>query len=274
MRKNLKLKSDDDIRKMRVAGLLTAKALKEVRAAVRPGITTLELDAIAEKTIRNGGGVPNFQLVPGYYHTICASINSEVVHGIPSNRELKAGDLLSIDCGAEVDGWNGDSAFSIVVPGDESPLSIQRQKQSDVCEESLWAGIAAFAKGVRLNDVGVAVENYIKSQGPYGILREYIGHGVGRSMHEDPAVFNYKTKDPGPTIEPGLCIAIEPMITAGDQATFIQDDDWTVETMDGSDGAHWEHTVARHSGGIWVLTAEDGGVSGLSRYGITPVALN
>jgi methionyl aminopeptidase len=274
MRKNLKLKSDDDIRKMRVAGLLTAKALKEVRAAVRPGITTLELDAIAEKTIRDDGGVPNFQLVPGYYHTICASINSEVVHGIPSNRELKAGDLLSIDCGAEVDGWNGDSAFSMVVPGDESPLSIQRQRQSDVCEESLWAGIAAFAKGARLNDVGIAVENYIKSQGPYGILREYIGHGVGRSMHEDPAVFNYKTKDPGPAIEPGLCIAIEPMITAGDQATFIQDDDWTVETMDGSDGAHWEHTVARHSGGIWVLTAEDGGVSGLTRYGITPVALN
>jgi methionyl aminopeptidase len=274
MRKNLKLKSDDDIRKMRVAGLLTAKALKEVRAAVRPGITTLELDAIAEKTIRDGGGVPNFQLVPGYYHTVCASINSEVVHGIPSNRELKAGDLLSIDCGAEVDGWNGDSAFSMVVPGDESPLSIQRQRQSDVCEESLWAGIAAFATGARLNDVGIAVEDYIKSQGPYGILREYIGHGVGRSMHEDPAVFNYKTKDPGPAIEPGLCIAIEPMITAGDQATFIQDDDWTVETMDGSDGAHWEHTVARHSGGIWVLTAEDGGVSGLSRYGITPVALN
>jgi methionyl aminopeptidase len=273
MRRNLKLKSDNEIRKMRIAGLLTAKALKEVRAAVRPGITTLELDAIAEKTIRDGGGIPNFQLVPSYYHTICASINSEVVHGIPSNRELKAGDLLSVDCGAEVDGWNGDSAFSMVVPGDESPLSLQRQKQSDVCEESLWAGIAAFATGSRLNDVGIAVENYIKSQGPYGILREYIGHGVGQSMHEDPAVFNYKTKDPGPAIEAGLCIAIEPMITAGDQATFIQDDDWTVETMDGSDGAHWEHTVARHAGGIWVLTAEDGGISGLSRYGITPSPL-
>lgn len=274
MRKNLKLKSDDDIRKMRIAGLLTAKALRAVRDAVRPGITTLELDAIAEKTIRDVGGIPNFQLVPSYYHTICASINTEVVHGIPSNRELKAGDLLSIDCGAEVDGWNGDSAFSIVVPGDDSDLAKQRQKQSDVCEGSLWAGIAAFATGSRLNDVGIAVENYINAQGPYGILREYIGHGVGRSMHEDPAVFNYKTKDPGPRIEPGLCIAIEPMITAGDQATFIQDDDWTVETMDGSDGAHWEHTVARHSSGIWVLTAEDGGKAGLAPFGIEPVPLD
>jgi methionyl aminopeptidase len=271
MRKSVKLKTDADIRKMRVAGLLTAKALRAVRDAVRPGVTTWELDAIAEKTIRGGGGIPNFQLVPSYYHTICASINSEVVHGIPSNRELKAGDLLSIDCGAEVDGWNGDSAFSMVVPGDDSPLTKQRQRQSAVCEGSLWAGIAAFATGNRLNDVGIAVENYIKGQGTYGILQEYIGHGVGQSMHEDPAVFNYRTKDPGPAIEAGLCIAIEPMITFGDQATVIQDDDWTVSTADGTDGAHWEHTVARHSGGIWVLTAEDGGVSGLFPYGISPI---
>lgn len=274
MRKSYKPKTDDQIRKMRIAGLLTAKALRAVRDAVQPGITTLELDAIAEKTIRDGGGIPNFQLVPSYYHTICASINSEVVHGIPSNRELKAGDLLSIDCGAQVDGWNGDSAFSIVVPGLDDELAVQRQRQSDVCEGSLWAGIAALAKGSRLNDVGIAVEEYIRSRGPYGILREYIGHGVGESMHEDPAVFNYRTKDPGPRLEAGLCIAIEPMITAGDQATFIQDDDWTVETMDGSDGAHWEHTVALHSKGIWVLTAEDGGKSGLSSYGIEPVPLD
>jgi methionyl aminopeptidase len=274
MRKSYKPKTDDQIRKMRIAGLLTAKALRAARDAVRPGITTLELDTIAEKTIRDGGGIPNFQLVPSFHHTICASINSEVVHGIPSNRELKAGDLLSIDCGAQVDGWNGDSAFSIVVPGLEHELAVQRQRQSDVCEGSLWAGIAALAKGSRLNDVGIAVEEYIRSRGPYGILRDFIGHGVGESMHEDPAVFNYRTKDPGPRLEAGLCIAIEPMITAGDQATFIQDDDWTVETMDGSDGAHWEHTVALHAKGIWVLTAEDGGKSGLSSYGVEPVPLD
>lgn len=274
MRKSYTLKTDEEIRKMRIAGLLTAKALENVKAAVKPGVTTLELDEIAEKTIRDGGGVPNFQLVPGYYHTICASINSEIVHGIPTNRELKAGDLLSVDCGAEVDGWNGDSAFSIVVPGDDSDLAKQRQKQSDVCEESLWAGIAAFAKGSKLNDIGIAIEEYVKSQGPYGILQQYIGHGIGRSMHEDPAVFNYKTRDPGPKLVAGMCLAIEPMITAGDQETFIQDDDWTVETMDGSDGAHWEHSVALHSRGIWVLTAPDGGKSRLARYGVVPAGLD
>lgn len=274
MRKSYTLKTDEEIRKMRIAGLLTAKALENVKAAVKPGVTTLELDEIAEKTIRDGGGVPNFQLVPGYYHTICASINSEIVHGIPTNRELKAGDLLSVDCGAEVDGWNGDSAFSIVVPGDDSDLAKQRQKQSDVCEESLWAGIAAFAKGSKLNDIGIAIEEYVKSQGPYGILQQYIGHGIGRSMHEDPAVFNYKTRDPGPKLVAGMCLAIEPMITAGDQETFVQDDDWTVETMDGCDGAHWEHSVALHSKGIWVLTAPDGGKSRLARYGVVPVELS
>jgi len=274
MRKRFELKTDDDIRKMRVAGLLTAKALGAVRAAIKPGVTTLELDQIAEQTIRDGGGIPNFQLVPGYYHTVCASVNNAVVHGIPSNRALEPGDLVSIDCGAEVDGWNGDSAFSMVVPGDNSELAKQRQIQSDVCEGSLWAGIAAFASAKRLNEVGIAIEKHVLERGPYGILREYIGHGIGRTMHEDPAVFNYRTRDAGPRVENGMCIAIEPMITAGDQATFIQDDDWTVETMDGSDGAHWEHSVARHSKGIWVLTEPDGGEEKLAPFGITPISLD
>ena len=135
---------------MRVAGLLTAKALGAVRAAIKPGVTTLELDQIAEKTIRDGGGIPNFQLVPGYFHTICASVNSTVVHGIPSNQVLEAGDIISVDCGAEIDGWNGDSAFSLVVPGSAGELVEQRQILSDVCEGSLWAGIASLAKAKKL----------------------------------------------------------------------------------------------------------------------------
>jgi methionyl aminopeptidase len=274
MRKKFELKTNDQIRKMRVAGLLTQKALENVRAAIKPGATTLELDQIAEQTIRDGGGIPNFQLVPGYLHTICASVNSAIVHGIPSNRVLEAGDLVSIDCGAEVDGWNGDSACSIVVPGDDSALATQRQIQSDVCEGSLWAGIAALATAKKLNEVGIAIEEYIQARGPYGILEQYVGHGIGRVMHEDPPVFNYRVRDQGPKVTPGLCVALEPMITAGDQKTFIQDDDWTVETSDGSDGAHWEHSVAVHDRGIWVLTAKDGGVAGLAPFGVTPVPLD
>jgi methionyl aminopeptidase len=274
MRKKYELKTNDQILKMRVAGLLTAKALAAVRAAVKPGVTTLELDAIAEKTIRDGGGIPNFQLVPGYFHTICASINSEIVHGIPSNKVLQAGDLVSIDCGAQVGQWNGDSAISIVVPGLESELTKARQRQSDVCEGSLWAGIAALAKGKRLNEVGIAIEGFVQENGNFGILEQYVGHGIGRSMHEDPAVFNYRVRDLGPKIEPGLCVAIEPMITSGDQKTFVDGDDWTVVTKDGGDGAHWEHSVAVHDKGIWVLTAVDGGVDGLRAFGVTPVPLD
>ena len=274
-RERITLKSNADIVLMREAGLITAAALKAVRDAIAPGISTLELDAIAESTIISMGAKSNFKLVAGYKHTICSSVNDEVVHGIPSKDKILApGDIISVDCGAITPaGWNGDAAFSMVVPGGDPELMAQRQLISDACEGSLWAGIAAFAGAKRLNEVGRAVEKSIKAAGRYGILQDYIGHGVGRSMHEDPAVFNYQTRDLGPVIEPGLVIAIEPMITAGGQAVKILADEWTVSSKDGSDSSHWEHTVARHRGGIWVLTAEDGGVAGLAKYGITPVPL-
>ena len=274
-RERITLKSNADIVLMREAGLITAAALKAVRDAIAPGISTLELDAIAESTIISMGAKSNFKLVAGYKHTICSSVNDEVVHGIPSKDKILApGDIISVDCGAITPaGWNGDAAFSMVVPGGDPELMAQRQLISDACEGSLWAGIAAFAGAKRLNEVGRAVEKSIKASGRYGILQDYIGHGVGRSMHEDPAVFNYQTRDLGPVIEPGLVIAIEPMITAGGQAVKILADEWTVSSKDGSDSSHWEHTVARHRGGIWVLTAEDGGVAGLAKYGITPVPL-
>ena len=274
-RERITLKSNSEIVLMREAGLITAAALKAVRSAIAPGVSTLELDAIAEATIVSMGAKSNFKLVGGYRHTICASINDEVVHGIPAkDRIIKAGDIVSVDCGAITPaGWNGDAAFSLVVPGGDPELMAHRQKVSDAGQAGLWAGIAAFATAKRLNEVGRAVEKSVKAAGRFGILQDYIGHGVGRSMHEDPAVYNYQTRDLGPVIEPGLVIAIEPMITAGSQAVKILDDEWTVASKDGSDSSHWEHTVARHAGGIWVLTAEDGGVAGLAKYGITPVPL-
>ncbi len=274
-RHGFELKTNDQIILMREAGLATAAALKAVRAAIRPGVSTLELDKIADDTINSLGGHSNFQLVPGYNHTICASINDEVVHGIPAaNRILQAGDILSIDCGAEIGEWNGDSAMTVIVPGEvDQFVKARRQTLSDVTEGSLWAGIAALAKAKHLNQVGEAIQGYIESKGDYGILEEYVGHGIGRSMHEDPAVYNYRVRGNGPKVVPGLVVAIEPMVTAGSAVTKVLGDGWTVSTTDASDASHWEHTVAVHDRGIWVLTAEDGGVAGLAPFGVTPVPL-
>jgi methionyl aminopeptidase len=273
-RKEFELKSNEQILLMRKAGLITEAALDAVRAAIKPGISTLELDRIANETIESFGAKSNFQLVPGYFHTICASINDEVVHGIPSaDRILQPGDLVSIDAGAIIDGWNGDSAISVVVPGGDPKISAARERVSRVTEMSLWHGIAALAKGKRLNDVGVAIEKYVNSQGKFGILEQYVGHGIGRSMHEDPPVFNYAVRGLTPKIVPGLVVAIEPMVTAGTEITKVLDDDWTVSTIDGSDASHWEHTVAVHEGGIWVLTAKDGGAEQLAKLGVTVAPL-
>jgi methionyl aminopeptidase len=279
-RHGFELKTNEQIILMREAGLATAAALKAVREAIKPGISTLELDKIADDTINSLGGHSNFQLVPGYSHTICSSINEEVVHGIPAaNRILKAGDIISVDCGAEIGEWNGDSAMTVIVPGEinEETLS-RRQKLSEVTEGSLWAGIAALAKAKHLNQVGEAIQDYIEAAGAkngteYGILEEYVGHGIGRSMHEDPAVYNYRVRGNGPKVVPGLVVAIEPMVTAGSADTKVLGDGWTVSTKDASDASHWEHTVAVHDRGIWVLTAVDGGVAGLAPFGVVPVPL-
>lgn len=273
-REDFELKTNEQILLMRRAGLITEAALNAVRAAIKPGISTLELDKIANDTIEALGAKSNFQLVPGYFHTICASINDEVVHGIPSaDRILQPGDIVSIDAGAIIDGWNGDSAISVVVPGGDPKVAAIRERVSRVTEMSLWHGIAALAKGKRLNDVGTAIEKYVNSQGKFGILEQYVGHGIGRSMHEDPPVFNYAVRGLTPKIVPGLVVAIEPMVTAGTEITKVLDDDWTVSTIDGSDSSHWEHTVAVHSGGIWVLTASDGGAAELAKLGVTVAPL-
>jgi methionyl aminopeptidase len=272
-RKNI-YKTPEQLRAMVAPGLATAASIDAVRAAIRPGVTTIELDAIAESAIREFGGVPNFMKEPGYHHTICASVNDEVVHGVPGGRVIEAGDIVSIDSGAELGGWNGDAAISFVVPDASRPeLVAERQRLADVTEQSLWHGIAALALASHLNQVGAAIEEYIESQGEYGILEEYVGHGIGRSMHEDPPVFNFRVRDRGPQVKPGLVVAIEPMVTLGGIDTITRDDDWTVATVDGTSAAHFEHSVAVHAAGIWVLTAADGGAAGLAPLGIVPVPI-
>lgn len=274
-------KTPAQLRSMVEPGLITAAALDAVRPLIRPGITTLELDAEANRVILERGAESNFQLVRGYRHTTCISVNEEVVHGIPGDRVLEAGDIVSIDCGAQYQGWNGDSAITVVVPDSERPeLVARREELSRVTEGSMWAGIAAMATATHLGDLGAAIQGYIEAQGvssvsgrTYGILREYVGHGIGRKMHEAPSVFNYRTPDPGAEVKPGLVLAIEPMVTAGGEETFVEDDDWTVSTTDGSDGSHWEHSVALHADGIWVLTAPDGGAAGLAPFGVTPAPI-
>lgn len=264
-------KTPAQLRAMVEPGLITARALAAARERVAPGVTTLELDAAASDVITGAGAKSNFQMVRGYRHTICTSVNEQVVHGIPGDRVLRAGDILSVDAGAEYQGWNGDSAFTIVLPDASRPEVVaEREELSRVTEGSLWAGIAALATARHLNEVGAAIQDYIEAQGEYGILADYVGHGIGRKMHEAPSVFNYRVSDPGPEVRPGLVLAIEPMVVAGDPATFIEDDDWTVSTVDGSAGSHWEHSVAVHDGGIWVLTAPDGGAAGLAAFGIEP----
>lgn len=272
-------KTPAQLRAMVEPGLITAAALDAVALLIRPGATTLELDAEANRVILARGAESNFQLVRGYHHTICVSVNEEVVHGIPTDRVLEAGDIVSVDCGAQYQGWNGDSARTFIVPGEaDAELVARREELSRVTEGSMWAGIAAMASASHLGDIGAAIQGYIEAQGPsavsgetYGILREYVGHGIGRKMHEAPSVFNYRTPDPGAEVKPGLVLAIEPMVTAGGEETFVEDDDWTVSTVDGSDGSHWEHSVAVHEGGVWVLTASDGGAAGLAPFGVTPV---
>ena len=205
---------------MRRAGLLVGQTLELLRGEVRPGVTTLALDALAEDFIRSHGGIPNFQLVPGYAHTLCTSVNDEVVHGIPSSsRVLREGDLVSVDCGAELEGWNGDAAFSAVVGGRDAARP-EDLRLIDVTEDALWAGITALVVGGRLYAVGEAVEASIESAGvadghEYGIIEEYVGHAIGRSMHEDPQIPNYAVRDRGPTVRAGFTGAIEPMVTLG-----------------------------------------------------------
>ncbi len=261
----IQYKTLDQIKVMRRAGLLVGQTLEILRSSVKVGMRTDALDAIAEANIKRGGGTSNFKGYHGFPATICVSINDEIVHGIPGDRVINDGDIVSIDAGAIIDGWHGDAAFSIIA-GTVDP---QDQKLLDVCEESMWRGIAAGSVGAHLSDIGHAIEEYIKSQGKYGILQEYGGHGIGTEMHQEPHVLNFGKRGHGPELTSGLVLAIEPMITRGTHKTRILGDDWTVVSHDKSRGAHFENSYCLlPDGKPFVLTALDGGRERLGALGV------
>jgi len=264
------LKSVAQLALMREAGLVVAQALSEMRDAVAPGVSTLELDGIARDVLRAAGATSNFlgyDLGSGPYPgVICASVNDRIVHGIPSSDVLlRDGDLISLDVGAVVGGWHGDGAITVPV----GEVSAEAQALSDACERALWDGLAAVRAGERLGDVSHAVETSVRRSGQYGIVTGYGGHGIGSRMHMDPHILNYGPPGQGPRLVPGMVLAIEPMITLGSPNSRELADGWTVVTADGSFAAHWEHTVAILSDGPWVLTAEDGGRAELQLRGVT-----
>lgn len=264
--RGLEIKTRDQVDLMRVAGRLVGETLELLRAATRPGVTTLELDTLAETNIRDHGGVPSFlgYGTPPFPATICASVNDEVVHGIPGDRALEDGDVVSIDCGAIVGGWHGDAAITVAV-GEVAPEVLRLMS---VTEDALWLGMAAARLGGRVGDISHAVEAHVRSQGRYGILEEYTGHGIGTEMHMEPSVPNVGRRRRGPTLVEGLVLAVEPMVTAGSQDTHVLEDEWTVATDDGSMSAHFEHTFTLTPEGPWVLTALDGGAARLAGMGI------
>jgi methionyl aminopeptidase len=248
---------------MRKAGLVVGRTLEVLRAAVRPGVTTAELDAIAEDTIRTAGAVPSFLGYQGFPASICASVNDEVVHGIPGDRELREGDLVSLDCGAIVDGWHGDAAITVPVGAVRAEL---HALVADT-EAAMWAGIAAARAGGRVGDISEAVESRLRQEGRYGIVEDYTGHGIGTAMHQPPDVPNVGSRGRGARLVPGIALAVEPMVTLGSDETEVLADDWTVVTADGSWAAHAEHTFALTDRGAWVLTALDGGEQALTDLG-------
>ena len=261
----IELKTLEQLKSMRKAGLVVADTLKLIKQSAQIGMTTLDLNEIAVTNLAKHGAKSSFLGYHGFPAVICASVNEEVVHGIPNKRKLVSGDLLSVDFGAIIEDWHGDAAISFGL-GEIDPAD---QKLMDVCEESMWRGIAAGKKGGKLTDISAAIEGYINSQGKYGILREYGGHGIGSAMHQEPHILNFGPAGNGPELVVGMALALEPMITRGNERTKVLSDDWTVVSHDSSKGAHFEHTYTiAPDGKAFVLTSLDGGKEQLARLGI------
>ncbi len=252
------LKTEEEIELMRAANLLVGDTLAEIAKVIRPGVTTLQLDRLAEQYIRDHGATPTFKGFPNPYGppfpaSICASVNDEVVHGIPNDKPLEEGDIVSIDCGTLLNGYCGDSCYTFAV-GEVSP---EVKLLLDTTKAALYRGIEAAQQGRRIGDIGHAVQTHCEAAG-FGVVREFVGHGIGRQMHEDPQVPNYGRPGQGKQIKSGLCIAIEPMITQGSPRITLMPDRWTVKTADHKMAAHYEHTIAIHNGRVDILSSFEG----------------
>ncbi len=244
------IKSKIEVEFMKAAGEITYGALKAVEENVKPGITTQELDRIAENYIRKNGATPAFKGYGGFPGSICASVNDEIIHGIPSNRVLSEGDIICVDCGATYKGYNGDAARTFAV----GEISEEAQRLIDVTKQSFFEGIKFAAQDKRISDISLAVQSYVEENG-FSVLKDYCGHGIGRDMHEDPEIPNYVSKGQrGIRIMPGMCLAVEPMVFAGGEDYYVADNDWTVLSVDGSFGAHYENTVLITNNGPCLLT--------------------
>ena len=242
-------KSASELARMRTANALVADVLGALKAMVLTGVTTLDLDAVAESLVRDGGAEPAFKGYRGYPATLCASVNDEVVHGIPSKRPLKAGDIVSLDVGVLLDGFYGDSALTVPV----GEISVVAAKLLSVTEQSLERAISAVRVGARVSDLGHAVQHYVEANG-YSVVREFVGHGIGTKLHEEPQIPNYGQPGQGPRLAEGMVLAIEPMVNVGSATVKILKDGWTAVTSDGNLSAHFEHTVAVTAEGAEVLT--------------------
>ena len=249
-------KSKRELEKMRAAGQLVGKVLQTLREMVEPGITTMELNTVAEKMIRDAGALPTFLGYNGFPYSICASVNEQIVHGFPSNYQLKEGDIFSIDCGATLEGFVGDSATTVPV----GKVNEEWLKLIRVTEECLERAIQQCRAGNHLGDIGWAVQEHAEAHG-YSVVRDYVGHGIGRRMHEDPQIPNYGRPGLGPKIKAGYVFAIEPMVNLGSHYTKLLADGWTVVTLDGQPSAHVEHTIAITEEGPEVLTLAASAVS-------------
>jgi len=244
------IKTKEEIEKIKKSGKILRLVLDTVKENIKPGITTIELDKMAEKLIYKNGGVPAFKGYRGFPNTLCISINDEVIHGIPSQRVIEDGDIVKVDGGVILDGFYSDAAFTVIAGTPRSELDV---KLVDVVEKAFFEGISVIKDGARLGDVGFAIQNFVEKNG-FSVLRDYTGHGVGKRLHEDPAVPNFGEKGKGMVLKAGMTLAIEPMITAGDYRVYTDKNGWTVKTVDGSNAAHFEHTIAILENGVEILT--------------------